>query len=409
MAFSANETAAQSAPERWHKKIWKRYGWAITLFVLLRLAFMLLAIVNAGVSPEAGTSGNVFQRYLIQPWNQWDVEYFLRIASQGYRAADGTAQFHPLFPMLGRVAGHLTGWLTGGDLLIGLLLVSSVCTILFLVALEDLAAMDMPAAEARRAAFYFAHAPTAFILFAPYTESLFLLCAVLAFRMARRERWWMAGAAGAAAVLTRQQGLFLLAPLAWELVGWARRSGRPLLSHWRAAFGIGLIPLAYLGWLVYRALALGDLVVDLKQPRTLIYGLLISRSATQVVEQQSFMAPWNALWLAFQHLNRTTVIDLAASGLFVLLLALGGRALWRMRASYLVYSAVILLVSFSLNTGEPHPYKGLTRHCLLAFPLLLPLAVWGRRPLVNLLTLGIGFVLLLGMTFLYYNETLWLP
>lgn len=404
MPLSANETAAQP----WHKKIWKRYGRAITLFVLLRLAFMLLAIVNSGISPEAGPPGNFFQRYLIQPWNQWDVEYFLRIASQGYRAEDGTAQFHPLFPLLGRLAG----WLTGGDFLLGLLLVSSVCTILFLVALEDLAALDLPAAEARRAAFYFAHAPTAFILFAPYTESLFLLCAALAFRMARRERWWMAGAAGAGAVLTRQQGLFLLAPMAWEFVGWARRSGRPILSHWshwRAGLGLGLIPLGYLGWIVYRALALGDLVVDLKQPRTLIYGLLISRSATQVVHQQSFMAPWKALWLAFQHLNLTTVIDLVASGQFVLLLALGGRTLWRMRPSYLAYSVVILLVSFSLNTGEPHPYMGLTRHCLLAFPLLLPLAVWGRRPLVNLLTLGIGFVLLLGMTFLYYNETLWLP
>ncbi|MFN0087932.1 MAG: mannosyltransferase family protein [Blastocatellia bacterium] len=401
MPFSANEAAAQP----WHKKIWKRYGWAVTLFVLLRLAFILLAIVNSGVSPEAGTSGNFFQRYVIQPWNQWDVEYFLRIASRGYRAEDGTAQFHPLFPLLGRLAG----WLTGGDLLLGLLLVGGVCTILFLVALEDLAALDLPAAEARRAAFYFAHAPAAFILFAPYTESLFLLCAVLAFRMARRERWWMAGAAGAAAVLTRQQGLFLLVPMAWEFAVWARRSGRPALSHWRAGLGLVPIPLAYLGWLLYRGLALGDLVVDFRRPGTLIYGLLISRSATQVVEQQSFMAPWSALWLAFQHLNRTTAIDLAASGLFVLLLALGGRALWRLRSSYFIYSLVILLVSFSLNTGEPHPYKGLTRHCLLAFPLMLPLAVWGRRPLVNLATLGIGFVWLLAMTFLYYNETLWLP
>ena len=401
MAYSDDGTAALPL----HKRIWKRYGWAITLFVLLRLAFLLLAIVNSGVSPEAGTSGNFFQRYVIQPWNQWDVEYFLRIAAQGYRADDGTAQFHPLYPLLGRAAG----WLLGGDFLLGLLLVGGVCAILFLVALEALAAMDLPPAEARRAAFYFAHAPTAFILFAPYTESLFLLCAVLCFRMAREERWWRAGAAGALAALTRQQGLFLLVPVAWELWGAIRRSPRPLRAHWRAALGVALIPLAYLGWLVYRALALGDLVVDPRRPRTLIYGLLISRSATQVVEQQSFMAPWRALGLAFDHLNRTTVIDLAASGLFVLLLALGGRALWRIRPSYLLYSALILLVSFSLNTGEPHPYKGLTRHCLLAFPLLLPLAVWGRRPLVNLLTLAIGFTLLLGMTFLYYNETLWLP
>ena len=115
MAYSDDGTAALPL----HKRIWKRYGWAITLFVLLRLAFLLLAIVNSGVSPEAGTSGNFFQRYVIQPWNQWDVEYFLRIAAQGYRADDGTAQFHPLYPLLGRAAG----WLLGGDFLLGLLLV----------------------------------------------------------------------------------------------------------------------------------------------------------------------------------------------------------------------------------------------------------------------------------------------
>jgi Mannosyltransferase (PIG-V) len=397
------------------RRFWKQAGWVLRLWLLLRLAFLLLAIVNSTVAPSGAfsdsssatvpTEAGLFSRYAIQPWNQWDVEYFSKIAAHGYRADDGTAQFHPLFPLLGRMAG----WLLGGNWLAGLLLVSSLCTIGMLLALERLAAFDLPPADAHRAAFYFAHAPAAFIFFAPYTESLFLLTTVLAFLLIRQGRWWMAGCAGAAAVLTRQQGLFLALPFAWELWESAERDWRKLLAGWRRMLSLALIPLAYLFWIAYRALALGDLAVDWRQPRTLIYGLLISRSATQVVEEQSFMPPWQAISLAFQHLNRTTVIDLAASSLFALLLVLGWKRLQRMRPSYLLYSLVILLVSFSLNTGSPHPYKGLTRHCLLAFPLMLPLAVWGRRPLVNLLVLGLGLSGLLGLAFLYYNATLWLP
>lgn len=384
---------------------WTRYAWAGLLWLLLRLAFLLLAIVNSTITRQTGAMGSLFSRYAILPWNQWDVEYFLKIASSGYHAGDGTAQFHPLFPLLGRLAG----WLLGDDMLLGLLVTSSLCTIGFLLALERLASLDLPPAGARRAAFYFAHAPAAFILFAPYTESLFLLSTTLAFLMMRRRRWWIAGWAGAAATLTRQQGLFLLLPFAWEIWESSERDWRKLLAGWRQTLGIVLIPAGYLSWLVYRALALGDLVIDWRQPRTLVYGLLISHSATQVVEEQSFMPPWQALWLAFQHLNRTTVIDLVASGVFVLLLVLGWKRLWRMRPSYLLYSLLILLVSFSYNTGSPHPYKGLTRHCLLAFPLIFPLAVWGRRPIVNLLALGLGLTGLLALTFLYYNATLWLP
>lgn len=405
MSECQEPSTTNSVPAKRRQSAWARFGWVFLLWLLLRLAFLLLAVVNASVTPRADGMGGLPRRYAIEPWNQWDVEYFVKIAARGYRADDGTAQFHPLFPLLGRAAG----WLLGGDWLLGLLLVSSLCTIAFLLTLERLAALDLPAADARRAAFYFAHAPAAFILFAPYTESLFLLSATLAFLLMRRRRWWAAGLAAAAAVLTRQQGLFLLLPFAWELWEASEKNVRRLLANGRQALGIVLIPVSYLGWLVYRALALGDLAIDWQRPQTLIYGLLISRSATQVVEQQSFMPPWQALGLAFQQLNRTTVIDLVASSAFVLLLLLGWKRLWRMRPSYLLYSLLMLLVSFSYNTGSPHPYKGLTRHCLLAFPLILPLAVWGRRPIVNSLALGLGLTGLLALAFLYYNATLWLP
>jgi hypothetical protein len=359
---------------------------------------------KAGLWPPSAPF-SFLKRVLLIPWLHWDVEYFLNIATRGYRADDGTSQFHPLYPMLGRVVGLLLG----GNMLLGLLVVGSLCALLLMIYFEQLARLDLPAETARRAVLYLVHAPVAFILFAPYTESLFLLCSVLTLLMARRGRWWMAGMMGSLAVLTRQQGVFLLVPLAWELWEFGGRKPKALLRNWRHAMSLTLVPLAMLGWLIYRALTLSDVVFDLSQPRTLIYGLLISKSASAVVPRQDFMLPWQAIWNALNHLSITTAIDLGTGCVFLPLLILGGRFLWRLRPSYFLYSLVIILVSFSYSTGRVWPYMGLPRHCLLAFPLFLPLAVWGRHRFVHLLVLAYGLSGLLILTVFYNLENYWLP
>ena len=53
-------------------------------------------------------------------------------------------------------------------------------------------------AVARKAIVYLAIFPTAFFFFAPYSESLFLLLTLIAFREARRDRWGVAAVAGRA-------------------------------------------------------------------------------------------------------------------------------------------------------------------------------------------------------------------
>jgi hypothetical protein len=249
----------------------------------------------------------------------------------------------------------------------------------------------------------------AFVLFAPYNEALFLLCSVLALIAARRGAWWQAGLAGGLAALTRQQGVFLLLPLAWELWEWSGRRWRTSLQNWRGALGLALVPAGLLLWLLYRAWALGDVALDLSRPRTLIYGLLISQSASRVVHDQTFMLPWQALGVAFQNLNVTTVIDLSLASFFALLLILGGRALWRLRPSYLLYSLIVIGVSFSFSTGPPEPYMGLPRHCWLAFPLFLPLAVWGERRWLHWLLMLSGILGMLTLALFYATRILWVP
>jgi hypothetical protein len=121
------------------------------------------------------------------------------------------------------------------------------------------------------------------------------------------------------------------------------------------------------------------------------------------------MFPWKAIWMALSNLNVTNVIDLTAGGLYLLLLLTGGRLLWKIRPSYFLYAVVVVLVSFSLNTGSVNSYMGLPRHCLLAFPLFLPLAIRGQRRAVHFLIMITGLIVTLTLAMFYTTRILWVP
>src|SRR6185503_3685122 len=104
--------------------------------------------------PPSSPLGKWSDRAFLVPWQRWDVEHYLAIAVRGYMRGDGTATFHPLYPLLGRAAGFLLG----GSMMAGLLLVSSVCGLLFLVAFRRLAEFDLSPAVANRAAVLLLHA-----------------------------------------------------------------------------------------------------------------------------------------------------------------------------------------------------------------------------------------------------------
>ena len=52
---------------------------------------------------------------------------------------------------------------------------------------------------------------------------------------------------------------------------------------------------------------------------------------------------------------------------------------------------------------------GLPRHCLLAFPLYLPVAIWSRRPRVELMFMGLGFLGMCFLAYCYAAQILWVP
>jgi hypothetical protein len=340
----------------------------------------------------------------LAPWARWDTFRYIHIAARGYRIDDGTAQFHPLFPWLATPLARLTG-----QPLLSLLFISSLAGLVMLLAFERLARIDVEPKDSFASTLLLLFSPFAFVLFVPYTEALFLLCAVLTFYSARRRSWWLAGLGGALATLTRQQGIFLLLPLAWELWEANQRRWHRFLAAWRDVLALGLIPISLLAWLIYRDVALADLSINLDNFQSLIYSLLISPSASKVVTIQTFMWPWKALWLALSHLWQTPDVDLAVNMVLAVFFVGLLVAAWRnMRLSYRIYALTIILVSFSYHTGPVHPYMGLPRHLFLAFPVFTGLGLAFRRPwqrLAMLVSGGAGMFLLLAL----YVLRAWVP
>jgi hypothetical protein len=337
-------------------------------------------------------------RVLVQPWFRWDAKYYIWGTARGFSVEDGSASFHPLLSLLAKPIFYLTG-----APLFSILLVATLATLALYFCFYRLARLDLEEETAWRASLLFITFPAAYVFYAPYTESTFLLFSILLFYFARQKRWALAALCGALATLTRQQGLFLIVPLAMEL--WYAKERKPL-----ALGSVLLIPLSYGLWILYRALVLVDSYPDFSSIHGFIYSTLISRSAHKVVAEQDFLFPLHALYLAFVKLwrdpNVPTSTDLLLGGCLVLIAVLSWRYL---RNSYRVYVLIILIVSFGYHTGMQvsSPYMGLPRHLLLAFPIFIGLAPRVTRYAMNKL-FKIGLLCLLLLTF-FHCLRVWVP
>jgi Gpi18-like mannosyltransferase len=354
--------------------------------------------LNIPVWPPSLPLTTWLDRVLVQPWFRWDAQYYIWATSRGFSVEDGSASFHPLLSLLAKPIFYLTG-----SPLFALLLVATAATLTLYFSFYRLAHLDLNDELAFRATILFAVFPGSYVFYAPYTESTFLLFAVLLFYFARQRRWVFAGLCGALATLTRQQGLFLMVPLIMEL--WSAKDRKPL-----AFTSVVFIPLAYGLWIIYRTFALADSYPDLSSFHGLIYSTVISPSAHRVVAEQDFLFPLHALYLSFVKLwqvhNIPTITDLFLGACMVSITIISWRHL---RNSYRVYALIILIVSFGYHTGMQvsSPYMGLPRHLLLAFPVFIGLA-----PRVSSYAMGKLFkVGLLGMLLLTFFHCLrvWVP
>ena len=168
--------------ENWDKREWK-YAIIAYLAVFLIIWGMMWAIKQIYHLPL--TPDETFRPYMgilpeentfLEVWQRWDTLQYQAIAKGGYDAFENALFVPPLYPLLMRGFGNLLG---GKTLLAGFIL-SNIFGVAALMAFQRLVFYEFgDIKQARRATLYLLSFPTAFFIFAAYTESLFFLGAIL--------------------------------------------------------------------------------------------------------------------------------------------------------------------------------------------------------------------------------------
>ena len=371
----APETPVGSS-DRIRDGLGRAVGDAIGLYLVLRIAFGLIAayiwwqatapgpchfeLARNGWTtiPPLADQGPAFP--LVGVWQRWDACWYTKIATFGYERGVDSVNFWPLFPLLTGLAGRLLG----GAMALGGLVVAGVAYVVAMTGLRRLVAIDFDDEIALTTVVAISIFPTAFFFFAPFTEALFLACAVWTILAARRRIWLLAAIAGLLAALTRIQGVFLVLPLAWEaFIAW--REMRPLpVDRRRTAAVVGSI-------------------VAVLAPAIGFAGFLVASSAiagqTPLQTQEAwggtnFHPPWDVVdvswrW-AVDHHDPLQLLNLATLVLFGLVATVGLRQVPFAYSLYAIPQIAILATRI-----QPTPLTSTARYLLVVFPVFVVLAL----------------------------------
>jgi len=333
-------------------------------------------------------------------WNIWphDTPHFLEIARQGYDHAWLTA-FFPLYPLLIRIVTPLTA----DHALIAALLVANLAGLVMLVVFYQLVKEDFDHVRAMRTVLYFSLFPTAFFFMAGYSETTFLCCALLCFYHMRRGRWWLAGLFGLLAALTRNTGIVLFVPFAYEYL----RQHHFQLGNMRLnALSALLIPLG-LGLFMAYCYAL--------------YRDPLAFQHAEVVWHHVLVLPWIGILGPIRTMIRVhsllsfvverNSIELGSAFFILLLLMLSLFGPWRFprtHLAYILFAVIVWVIPLCSPVGSPDgslPYQSVARYMLEVFPAFIVLAALGKFRMVHsvyLMVAGALFFFLLTQFLLGY-------
>lgn len=341
-----------------------------------------------GLTAAAGSSGGDLSAAVSRMWLHWDPSHYLRIADVGYRPSGEDALFivfFPLFPLLVAATGVVVR-----NLVVAALVVTTLSSIGSGWLLYRLTGLDHGDRESWGAAIVLFTFPTAYALFAPYSESVFLVCVLASVYAARTGRWWLAGAAGLAATATRMVGLALVPALLVEAFVAQRGAAVPAS---RKLAAIALVPLGFLSYLGVNQAVHGDPFHFL-----------------QVQDEHWFqhaVPPWQPVTDAVLAIGRTDLTvesflvhpaRLVALAFALAVLAYGWRSMrWTERTFSVTTLLMVLSASWLIS---------LPRYLLGIYPLFTTLGRLGRRPWALAAVASAGMLLQL-LLFARFARGMW--
>ncbi|MDR0896399.1 MAG: hypothetical protein LBN04_00935 [Oscillospiraceae bacterium] len=360
----------------------RRWQMAIVCLVVLTRAALYLWGMLA-VPPQADLSG--IERF-VEHWRGADVEHFVRIAEHGYEPGTEYANrivFFPMLPLLMRLVGFVLPFgVEFAGIVVGNIALLGACLLLFRLCLSH----DMEPIEGFLAVCFLLAFPFGVFLQMCYTEPPFLLFSIGCVLAARRGRWLPAGALGMLAALTRNMGVLLVVPAAYEYLR-QREAGDKGLR----AVPLLLIPAGLGVYLGLNAALYGDALAFLGYQQAAPWYQNFALFSDTVVQQ---------VGMALEHPALAPVIYVPQLLLFFAVLgALGIGARMGISPGLVLLGGLLVLASYSaswLISGG--------RYMLAVFPMYMALARFARRhPLAGGGLLTASATLMLTMAYLLLN------
>jgi hypothetical protein len=366
---------------------------ALMIFVVARVVSLIWVWGVRQISPQPLPPDPIARPYLgvspevspwLEPWQRWDTLHYQAIAQGGYLAYGSALFTPPLFPVFMRWVGDLLG----GRSLLGGIVIANAAFLLGLVALYRLVVYETNDEQvATWTLIFWASFPTAFFLLAAYTESLFLLGAILTLWSLRQKRWWQAGIWGAVVALTRLPGAFIVVPVAyaaWE--NWRHnRDGRGWLAVLLILIGAAIFP-AYVWWGLHLPPWTPLLVQNARYVGSLTWPGLNLIVAVQHV--------------LLGHYVVADVLDLLFTIIFLICLVPVWRRLPRVYGVY--YLSLMLL--YLVRAGGDSPLLSMTRYVLVLFPAFIVWGLWHRHGVFRRIALYASW---LGWLFVAAQFAIW--
>lgn len=377
--------------------------YSLTVFLVVRLGLFVLGLAAVSVVPTdrepVGVPGwpaaslpdpNPGVHDVLTAWERFDALWFLRIADAGYVDGDGSAVFFPLFPLLIRAVS----WAIGGHPYAAAMVVSNVAFAAALCVLYLLTAEERSVDTARTTILIVAAGPASLFFYAPYSEPLFLLLAVVAFRAARHRSWAVAGGTAALAALTRNVGIVVPAVIAVEAIHQRLEGRRGSLLRGLAASAAGA--LGTVAYLLYWQLKGDDWLAPLHQQATWL---------------RTFQPPWETLLDATHHAY--AYLGAANGGYYLIdwllvvpIIVGAAYVAMRFRPAYTVYVVGGLLIPLSY-VFEGRPLMSMPRFVLPLFPAFWAIAEIldrfhvSRAGIVSVCAAGLGALTVLFVNWYY--------
>jgi hypothetical protein len=384
----------------------KGLGFVLLVYATSRLFYLVAGALFVRIVPVGR-----FQRITsdvpfgtMNLWSHWDGEHYVALAAGGYLQSPDhvSPAFFPLYPLLMRSFAELFGGpLSLGALSLWGVIISLLALPFALYFIYQIALDGWGEQTARVTVLTLAFFPTTFFLNSAYTESLFLaLSAASLWALRVRKDLLLACALAGFAAATRNVGLFLVVPLAYE---WLRGGAGREYGWGRGAACLALAPSGLLWYAVYLWLRSGNPFLFHSaqaywnrrptDPLTFVTSVFTEayEGLTGLFRPQPLAD--TALEDLMSRLNGTTdAYNLLFLLFAVALLLLGLRVLPLSLSAY-----AFLLVVPAVFFGKPEtPLMGFPRYVLVAFPLFIVLAVLlkNRRILAFWLVLSAAISLL---------------